>query len=182
MQKNTIFKIISYFCSIMNAWFIVISLRVRVIVSCCFLSLFFFISENSYASEQQVSKQTIETPADKTTVRGRVVDTNGEPLIGATVREKGGANGTVTDVDGLFFLSVPDSAVLQISFVGYETTEVRVAGRAMLEITLQENAIELDHVIVTALGLEKDEATLAYSAQKIKGEELSRVKEIRFIR
>ena len=88
-----------------------ISLRVRVVVSCCLISLFFFLSEKCYASEQQVLKQTVETPADKTTVRGRVVDTKGEPLIGATVREKGGANGTVTDVDGNFFLSVPDSAV-----------------------------------------------------------------------
>ncbi len=181
MRKNAIFKIISYFCSIMNAWSNVISLRVRVVVSCCLISLFFFLSEKCYASEQQVLKQTVETPADKTTVRGRVVDTKGEPLIGATVREKGGANGTVTDIDGNFFLSVPDSAVLQISFIGYETTEVKVAGRTMLEITLQESAIELDHVIVTALGLEKDEATLAYSAQKIKGEELSRVKEINMI-
>ena len=51
----------------------------------------------------------------------------------------------------------------------------------MLEIFLRESAIELDHVIVTALGLEKDEATLAYSTQKIKGEELSRVKEINLI-
>lgn len=82
----------------------VISLRVRVVVSCCLISLFFFLSEKCYASEQQVLKQTVETPADKTTVRGRVVDTKGEPLIGATVREKGGANGTVTDVDGNFFL------------------------------------------------------------------------------
>ena len=151
MRKNARFKIISYFCSIMNAWFNVISLRVRVVVSCCLISLFFFLSEKCYASEQQVLKQTVETPADKTTVRGRVVDTKGEPLIGATVREKGGANGTVTDIDGNFFLSVPDSAVLQISFIGYETTEVKVAGRTMLEIFLRESTIELDHVIVTAL-------------------------------
>ena len=165
----------------MNAWFIVMLLRVKVVVSCCLISQFFFLSEKCYASEQQMLKQTIEIPADKTTVRGRVVDTKGEPLIGATVREKGGVNGTVTNIYGNFFLSVPDSAVLQISFIGYETTEVKVSGRSMLEIFLRESAIELDHVIVTALGLEKDEATLAYSTQKIKGEELSRVKEINLI-
>ena len=114
-------------------------------------------------------------------MRGRVIDVYGEPLIGATIREKGGANGTVTDIDGRFFLSVPDSAVLQVSFVGYKTLEVNVTGRTMLEIRLQEDAVMLDHVIVTALGIEKDEATLAYSAQKIKGEELNRVKEINMI-
>lgn len=79
---------------------------------------------------------------------------------------KRGANGTVTDIDGKFFLSVPDSAVLQVSFVGYKTVEVNVAGRNVLEIRLQEDAVMLEHVIVTALGLEKDEATLAYSVQK----------------
>lgn len=145
------------------------------------MSLFFLEGGNCYASEQQLLRGTIETPSDNYTVRGRVMDVYGEPLIGATIREKGGANGTVTDIDGRFFLSVPDSAVLQVSFVGYKTLEVNVTGRTMLEIRLQEDAVMLDHVIVTALGIEKDEATLAYSAQKIKGEELNRIKEINMI-
>ena len=145
------------------------------------MSLFFLEGGNCYASEQQLLRGTIETPSDNYTVRGRVIDVYGEPLIGATIREKGGTNGTVTDIDGRFFLSVPDSAVLQVSFVGYKTLEVNVTGRTMLEIRLQEDAVMLDHVIVTALGIEKDEATLAYSAQKIKGEELNRVKEINMI-
>lgn len=68
-----------------------------------------------------------------------------------------------------------------VSFVGYKTVEVNVAGRNVLEIRLQEDAVMLEHVIVTALGLEKDEATLAYSVQKIKGEELNRVKEVNMI-
>lgn len=165
----------------MNAWIVEILLKIKVIVSCCLVSLFFFLGENCYASQQQVIGEIIVPPADKATVRGRVADTNGEPLMGATVREKGGTGGTVTDIGGNFILSVPDSAVLQISFIGYKTTEVKVAGRSMLEISLQENAVELDNVIVTALGLEKDESTLAYSAQKIKGEELNRVKDINMI-
>ena len=166
----------------MNRQSFIISLRVQVVVS-CLLSSFFFLSENGYASEQVTFIETIETPTDNATatVRGRVVDTNGEPLIGATIREKGGANGTVSDIDGSFFLSVPDSAILQVSFIGYETVEVKVAGRAMLEISLRENTVMLDNVIVTALGLEKDESTLAYSTQKIKGEELNRVKEVNMI-
>ncbi|MBT9892109.1 SusC/RagA family TonB-linked outer membrane protein [Bacteroides xylanisolvens] len=157
------------------------SLKKEILVSCFLMSLFFLEGGNCYASEQQLLRGTIETPSDNYTVRGRVIDVYGEPLIGATIREKGGANGTVTDIDGRFFLSVPDSAVLQVSFVGYKTLEVNVTGRTMLEIRLQEDAVMLDHVIVTALGIEKDEATLAYSAQKIKGEELNRVKEINMI-
>lgn len=58
---------------------------------------------NCYASEQQALRGTIEVPSDHNTVRGRVIDIYGEPLIGATIREKGGANGTVTDIDGNSF-------------------------------------------------------------------------------
>lgn len=62
-------------------------------------------------------------------------------------------------LSGNFFLSVPDSAILQISFVGYESQEVGVQGRSMLEICLKESIQLLDHVIVTALGLEKKESS-----------------------
>ena len=181
MRKNARFKIISYFCGVMNKQYFIISLKKEVFVSCFLIGLFFLEGGNCYASEQQVLRGTIEVPSDHNTVRGRVIDIYGEPLIGATIREKGGANGTVTDIDGKFFLSVPDSAVLQVSFVGYKTVEVNVTGRNVLEIRLQEDAVMLEHVIVTALGLEKDEATLAYSVQKIKGEELNRVKEVNMI-
>ena len=60
------------------------------------MSLFFLEGGNCYASKQQVLRGTIETSSDNYTVRGRVIDIYGEPLIGATIREKGGANGTVT--------------------------------------------------------------------------------------
>lgn len=61
----------------------------------------------------------------------------------------------MTDIEGNFILSVPDSAVLQVSFVGYESIEVSVGGRKTLEIQLRENTVMLDNVIITALGLEK---------------------------
>ena len=181
MRKNARFKIISYFCGVMNKQYFIISLKKEIFVTCFLIGLLFLEGGNCYASEQQVLRGTIEVPSDHNTVRGRVIDIYGEPLIGATIRERGGASGTVTDIDGKFFLSVPDSAVLQVSFVGYKTVEVNVAGRNVLEIRLQEDAVMLEHVIVTALGLEKDEATLAYSVQKIKGEELNRVKEVNMI-
>ena len=61
----------------------------------------------------------------------------------------------MTDIEGNFILSVPDSAVLQVSFVGHESIEVSVGGRKTLEIQLRENTVMLDNVIITALGLEK---------------------------
>ena len=182
MRKNARFKIFSYFCGIMNTRFIRISLKKRIFISYCLIGLFFFLGENCYASKRPVFRETVrKASADNSTVRGRVVDVSGEPLIGATIREKGGTRGTVTDIEGNFILSVPDSAVLQVSFVGYESIEVSVGGRKTLEIQLRENTVMLDNVIITALGLEKKEASLAYSIQKVKGEELTRMKEVNMI-
>ena len=166
----------------MNTRFIRISLKKRIFISYCLIGLFFFLGENCYASKRPVFRETVrKASADNSTVRGRVVDVGGEPLIGATIREKGGTRGTVTDIEGNFILSVPDSAVLQVSFVGYESIEVSVGGRKTLEIQLRENTVMLDNVIITALGLEKKEASLAYSIQKVKGEELARMKEVNMI-
>ena len=166
----------------MNTRFIRISLKKRIFISYCLIGLFFFLGENCYASKRPVFRETVrKASADNSTVRGRVVDVSGEPLIGATIREKGGARGTVTDIEGNVILSVPDSAVLQVSFVGYESIEVSVGGRKTLEIQLRENTVMLDNVIITALGLEKKEASLAYSIQKVKGEELTRMKEVNMI-
>ena len=166
----------------MNTRFSRISLKKRIFISYCLIGLFFFLGENCYASKRPVFRETVrKASADNSTVRGRVVDVSGEPLIGATIREKGGTRGTVTDIEGNFILSVPDSAVLQVSFVGYESIEVSVGGRKTLEIQLRENTVMLDNVIITALGLEKKEASLAYSIQKVKGEELTRMKEVDMI-
>ena len=166
----------------MNTRFIRISLKKRIFISYCLIGLFFFLGENCYASKRPVFRETVrKASADNSTVRGRVVDVSGEPLIGATIREKGGTRGTVTDIEGNFILSVPDSAVLQVSFVGYESIEVSVGGRKTLEIQRRENTVMLDNVIITALGLEKKEASLAYSIQKVKGEELTRMKEVNMI-
>lgn len=166
----------------MNTRFIRISLKKKIFISYCLIGLFFFLGENCYASKRPVFRETVrKASADNSTVRGRVVDVSGEPLIGATIREKGGTRGTVTDIEGNFILSVPDSAVLQVSFVGYESIEVSVGGRKTLEIQLRENTVMLDNVIITALGLEKKEVSLAYSIQKVKGEELTRMKEVNMI-
>ncbi|GCB35251.1 SusC/RagA family TonB-linked outer membrane protein [Bacteroides faecalis] len=157
-------------------------LKIRIILSCFIIILFFFSGEKSYASKQLGFKEIIEvSTTTDSLVRGCVIDMNGEPLIGANVREKGGIKGTATDVKGNFILSVPDSAILEISFVGYKPTEVSVAGKKTLEVCLAENTLILDKVIVTALGLEKNESSLAYAVQNINGKELNRVKEVNMI-
>lgn len=89
-------------------------------------------------------------------VSGRVVDQNGEPLVGVSVVEKGNkSNGAVTDLDGKFSLRVPSKATLIVSYVGYTSKEVAVGGRQQLQVTLAENAEMLNDVVVIGYGTVK---------------------------
>ena len=105
-------------------------------------------------------------------VRGKVVDTNGETLTGVNVVEKGTLNGTTTDIDGLFNLSVSDrNVVLKLTYIGYETLEVAVAGGSDLEIIMKESSSQLDEVIVVGYGTQK-KVTVTGSVDAISGSEI----------
>ncbi len=86
------------------------------------------------------------------TVTGTVQDEAGDPLIGATVQQKGTNVGTATDIDGNFSLNVSKNATLVISYVGYTTQSVAVDGRTSITVTLKENAEVLDEVVVVGYG------------------------------
>lgn len=102
----------------------------------------------------------LPTWAQKVTVRGVVDDTTGEPLIGATVLEKGTSNGTATDFDGNFTLTVEPNAILMVSYVGYNTQEVPVNGRENIKVTLSENSTMLAETVVIGYGsVKKSDAT-----------------------
>lgn len=88
-------------------------------------------------------------------VTGRVVDNNGEPVIGASILEKGTSNGTITDYDGNFSLEVRSNATLEISFVGYKTQTLAVSGKNVLNVTLSEDAEALDEVVVVGYAVQK---------------------------
>ena len=89
------------------------------------------------------------------TVRGFVLDENGEPLPGAGILEKGTVNGQVTDAAGSFEIEVPSDAVLVFSFIGFVSQEQRVAGRARLEVSLRPDINLLDDVVVVGYGTQK---------------------------
>jgi TonB-linked SusC/RagA family outer membrane protein len=109
-------------------------------------------------------------------VSGQVVDQEGEPLIGATVKLKGStSHGTVTDYDGNFQIEVPAQATLMVSYVGYADREVAVAGRAVLgQIVLESNSLMLDQVVVVGYGTQK-KADLTGSVSIVNADELKRV-------
>ena len=88
----------------------------------------------------------------KITVKGVIKDPHGETVIGANVQEKGTSNGTITDIDGNFTLTVSPKGTLVVSFIGYTTQEIPVSGRTFFNITLTEDAQLLDEVVVVGYG------------------------------
>lgn len=109
----------------------------------------------------------------KITVTGTVSETNGEPVIGATVMEKGTANGTATDIDGKYTISVDPKATLVVSYVGYDTQEIKVNGQTAIDITIKENDQLLDEVVVVGYGtMKKSDMTGAISS--VSGKDLAK--------
>ena len=108
-------------------------------------------------------------------VHGQVVDQDGQPLIGATVRQKGAQTGTVTDFDGNFTLDVPQNATLLVSYIGFKDREFAVRGRADLgQIQLESDSHMLEQVVVVGYGTQK-KADLTGSVSIVNAEELKRV-------
>lgn len=107
---------------------------------------------------------------------GQVVDQDGEPLLGATIKVKGSpGTGAVTDLDGNFELTVPANATLVISYVGYKDREVAVGGRADLgQIQLENDSQLLEQVVVVGYGVQK-KADLTGSVSVVNADELKRV-------
>ena len=115
-----------------------------------------------------VTQQTLK-------VKGQVVDQDGEPLIGATVRVKGASSGSVTDIDGNFQIDAASDATLVVSYVGYKDREIAVRGRAVIEkIQMESDSQMLDQVVVVGYGTQK-KADLTGSVSIVNAEELKRV-------
>ena len=88
-------------------------------------------------------------------VRGTITDQSGQPVIGANVLEKGTGNGTITDIDGKYSLDVAESAIIVISFIGYNSQEIPVANKNNIDIKLLEDTQALDEVVVVGYGVQK---------------------------
>lgn len=107
-------------------------------------------------------------------VTGTVVDDLGVPVIGANVSVKGTTNGTITDIEGHFSLDVPNNAVLEITYIGYQPLNVAVRNQSLLNIKLVEDTQKLDEVVIVGYGTQK-KATLTGAVSSVKGEELVKV-------
>ncbi|MDR0995705.1 MAG: TonB-dependent receptor, partial [Tannerella sp.] len=111
--------------------------------------------------------------AQQRTVGGKIVDENGQPVPGATILVQGTTNqGTVTDANGKFSLSVPANAILSVSYVGYLTQQVKTANRRILSITLKPDVTQLQDVVVVGYGTQK-KATLTGAIVSIKDKDIT---------
>lgn len=106
---------------------------------------------------------------------------DGTGLPGVSILVKGTSTGAVTDQDGKYTIAVSNDDVLVFSFVGFESQEVPVGGRSVIDIVMQESIAALDEVVVTALGIKRDEKSLGYSVAKVGGEEFTRVAQENFL-
>lgn len=124
----------------------------------CYVSLLLlFVMGHVYAQTNQVS--------------GTVTDSHGEPLIGVSVLQKETTNGTVTDFDGNFQLTVPQGAILSFSYIGYGTKEVTVGNQSHITVKLDEDTQKLDEVIVVGYGVQK-KSVVTGAISSIKSEDM----------
>ena len=117
-------------------------------------------------------------------VRGVVSDPEGQPIVGASIVIKGTTIGVSTDAFGAFALTVPAPAAdrqLEINYLGYEPMVVTVGGRTRIAVTLRESASEIDEVVVTALGIKRQEKALSYNVQQVDAASLTAAKDANFI-
>ena len=130
-----------------------------------------------------VTKKT-DMSGDPVSVRGKVVDPQGQPIVGASVIVQGTTVGVSTDAQGRFELEVPApvaSRVLEISYLGYETAHVAVGSRTRFDVTLREAASEIEQVVVTALGIKRQEKALSYNVQQVAPSDITMVKDANFM-
>ncbi|MDE6870885.1 MAG: SusC/RagA family TonB-linked outer membrane protein [Bacteroidales bacterium] len=151
----------------------------------CFIMCPVLFSTVSRADTGHVQQAPVSL-ADETTppninISGTVTDIKGEPLIGVSILEKGTVNGAVTDIDGKFTLSVSAGAQIEVSCIGFTPKTLTVTSGTPLTIVLEEDSELLNEVVVTALGIKREQKALSYNVQEVKGDKLTAVKDANFI-
>lgn len=114
------------------------------------------------------------------TVTGVVISSaDNSPMVGVSVQVKGTTTGAISDANGRYSVSVPDDqAVLLFSFIGYEPEEVIVGGQSTIDISLEESVTLVSEIVVTALGIKRDEKSLGYAVTVVNTDDISKNKTI----
>ena len=118
-------------------------------------------------------------PAKK--VSGIVIDENNEPLIGVNIKVEGSSEGAITDIDGNFNIMAPQGSTLSFTYVGYTPQTVKITDKNIYEIRLVSDTKQLSEVVVTALGIKREQKALSYNVQQVKADAISGIKDANFI-
>lgn len=120
-----------------------------------------------------ITSQGINVVTETISIKGKVVDVNGEAIIGASILEKGTSNGTITDMDGQFSINVSANATLVVSYIGYSSYEAVVTSSQTLSITLEEDSKHLEEVVVVGYGVQKKSVVTA-AISRVTSKELAK--------
>nr|WP_321355703.1 SusC/RagA family TonB-linked outer membrane protein [uncultured Draconibacterium sp.] len=126
------------------------------------------VVKNAKTDKSEVVEQEVKT------ITGKVTDSSGQALPGVSIIIKGTTVGVTSDSDGNFLLNVPvDSRTLVFSFIGMKTQEVPILDKTTIDVSMSEESVGMEEVVVTALGIEKSKRTLTYATQKVNMDNLS---------
>ncbi len=116
--------------------------------------------------------------AQNTSVTGKVTDSDNLPLPGVSVKVSGSNQGTSTDASGNFTISVPSTSTLVFTYIGYTSQTLPVQGRTSINVRLEADSKLLEGVIVTAMGITKDQKVLSYATQKVNTDDFQKAREL----
>ncbi len=138
-----------------------------------FVLSFLFLNGKIWAGPE-----TIDGTAEQGSIRvtGTVTSAaDGTPLPGLSIVVQGTSIGTITNADGNYAINAPEDGILVFSFVGFSTQEIEVQGRSVINVSMEESIEALEEVVVTALGIKREEKSLGFSVGRVSGDELTRV-------
>jgi TonB-linked SusC/RagA family outer membrane protein len=110
-------------------------------------------------------------------IEGTVKAETGETLPGSSVSIQGNSGGATTDINGKFSIQAKSGEILVVSFIGYETQEIPITNQTIIDVILKESAQQLNEVVVTALGIEKQKTNLGYSISEVKGNDIVKARD-----
>lgn len=153
----------------------------------CSATLFCFALLSSQVSAtnsetNDVNSNAVVATQQTQVIKGQVLDSSGQPIIGANIIVDGTTVGTITDFDGNFILeNVPAKGTITVSYIGFKSKKITLNGSSNYKIVLTEDSELLNEVVVTAMGIERKSTSLTYSADVLGGKELTRAKDANFI-
>lgn len=123
--------------------------------------------------------KTVSTSTKQIT--GRVVDEKNEPLIGVNIQIEDTNIGVITDLDGRYTIKAPLGSVISFTYIGYTSSFIKVADKNVYNVQMFANVEELNEVVVTALGIKREQKALSYNVQQVKSDQFTEIKDANFI-